>query len=45
MDKEDFSKLRRNSAKFYSSKGRLMRKHLPASQIVISKEAYQEKLL
>jgi transposase InsO family protein len=45
MDKEDFAKLRRNSAKFYSSEGRLMRKHSPAPQIVISKDTYQEKLL
>ncbi|PLW40210.1 hypothetical protein PCANC_17965 [Puccinia coronata f. sp. avenae] len=45
MDREDFAKLRRNSARFFSSEGRLMRKHSPAPQIVISKEAYQEKLL
>jgi transposase InsO family protein len=45
MDQEDFAKLRRNSARFFSSEGRLMRKHSPAPQIVISKEAYQDKLL
>ena len=45
MDREDFAKLQRNSARFFSSEGRLIRKHSPAPQIVISKEAYQEKLL
>jgi transposase InsO family protein len=45
MDQEDFAKLQRNSARFFSSEGRLMRKHSPAPQIVISKEAYQDKLL
>jgi hypothetical protein len=45
MDQEDFAKLRRNSLKFFSSEGRLMRKHLPAPQIVISKDTYQDKLL
>jgi hypothetical protein len=45
MDKEDFAKLRRKLSKFLSSEGRLMRKHSPAAQIVISKDTYQDKLL
>ena len=45
MDTGQFAKLRRKSAKFFSSDGRLMRKHTPAPQIVISSEDYQDKLL
>jgi hypothetical protein len=45
MDKVEFAKLQQKSATFFSSNGRLMRKHPPAPQIVISKDTYQEKLL
>ena len=44
MERESFAKLKWNSASFFSSEGRLMRKHSPAPQIVIFKESYQDHL-
>ena len=45
MEEEEFRKMKRKSANFFIQDGRLMRRHSPVAQLVISKEEYQCKLL
>jgi len=45
MSKEDFASLRRKSAQYYVQGGKLMRRHSPMAQLVVSSESFQEKLM
>ena len=45
LEPEEYQKLRKNSAKFFVQQGRLMRRHLPMAQLVISNQTFQNKLL
>ncbi|KAI7947611.1 hypothetical protein MJO28_009519 [Puccinia striiformis f. sp. tritici] len=45
MDAEEFAKLRRKSVHFFVQEGRLMRRHSPVAQLVVSNEVFQDKIL
>jgi len=45
MNQAEFMKLKRRSANFFVQEGKLMRRHSPMHQIVISSNSFQEKLM